>query len=366
MKLLAVGGTFDESGGKPSVYMAKLFSNFVTTDVFQLDVYNGGHWNAISSLVGRLTKELAGCYDVILWFPNIPNNLEKLVPLIKKYNQKSILVTSKNNMEAKYTMAQLVQKALANRSNLVLEFPKSKSSNNLIANIFDPLGNIWLTEENDIYIVAKVLKLRIDQLIRYTRVGSVSIGDAVPIPGVTYFFDIIKQYADVFHELIHGANSERLLGNASFRCLRGFPSFRDKDRICVSRRNIDKRYIGQEGFVAVDLPLAGDKVRYYGKHKPSVDTPIQLKLYEHFDNINFMLHSHVYVDGAKITNEVTPCGAMEEVDEIKSLFDKDTCAFAVNLRGHGSLIAAKTLDYFKDTPYVSRFKDSDGELQHII
>lgn len=41
--------------------------------------------------------------------------------------------------------------------------------------------------------------------------------------------------------------------NVSFRCEKGFPSFRDKNIIYVSKRNMDKRMIGKEGFVAVNL-----------------------------------------------------------------------------------------------------------------
>ena len=353
MKILAVGGTFDEFGGKHSGYMSKLFSHFLASDVFELNVYNGGYWNTISSLVGRLTKDLANHYDIIFWFANIPNNFNKLVLLIKKYNKKCILVTSKNNLDNRCDLSQLIQKILKSKSNLVLEFVKPNMEKHFVTNIIDPLGNIWLSKEEDIHVVADVLKQRIKKLRTYTRVGSKSIGDAIPVPNINTFFDVIKRYAEVFHELIHGANSERLLGNASFRCCRGFPSFRTDNRIFVSRRNIDKRYIGSDGFVAVKFPLE-KHVEYYGDMKPSVDTPVQLKLYEYFENVNFILHSHVYVDGAIFTDEVIPCGAMEEVDEITKLFDRKCYYVAVNLRGHGSLILAETEDCFENIPYIER------------
>ena len=49
---------------------------------------------------------------------------------------------------------------------------------------------------------------------------------------------------------------------------------------------------------------------YYGE-KPSVDTPIQIKLFNYYHNVNYMVHGHVYVDNAKMTEHKIPlwlCG----------------------------------------------------------
>ena len=83
----------------------------------------------------------------------------------------------------------------------------------------------------------------------------------------------------------------------------------------MSRRNVDKRYIEQEAFVPCYMDDTGN-VLYYGPYKPSVDTPIQVRLYKYFPRINYMLHSHVYVKGAPFTSKAIPCGGIQEVTEI--------------------------------------------------
>ncbi len=163
---------------------------------------------------------------------------------------------------------------------------------------------------------------------------------------------MIKSYAEIFHELIHPENAERFMGNASFRCMRGFPSYRKDGVIFVSRRNIDKRYIGRENFVAVKEKLP---IEYFGENKPSVDTPIQVRLYEQYQNIRYMLHSHTYIMDAPFTKSIIPCGALEEADEIIHLFpDKNMKSFAVNLKGHGSIMLGDTTKKLLNTQYYAR------------
>lgn len=134
-----------------------------------------------------------------------------------------------------------------------------------------------------------------------------------------------------------------------------------KELILVSRRNVDKRFVGEADFVAVEPSSLGDyldkdmHIDYYGDNKPSVDTPIQLALYALYPRINFMLHSHTYIEGAPFTENALPCGALEEVEEIvKAVRDNSVSYFAVNLKGHGSIIASKHLDDLYDIPYITR------------
>ena len=132
----------------------------------------------------------------------------------------------------------------------------------------------------------------------------------------------------------------RFLGNSSFRCQRGFPSFRgNKDIIFVSRRNVDKRFIDKDHFVGSVL-LEDGSVGYYGEYKPSVDTPIQLRLYNLLPKINFMIHSHCYINAAPFTKTPVPCGAVEEVDEIMEIIGQGRSQpfYAINLIGHGLLL----------------------------
>jgi ribulose-5-phosphate 4-epimerase/fuculose-1-phosphate aldolase len=160
--------------------------------------------------------------------------------------------------------------------------------------------------------------------------------------------------ADRFHEIIHGVNHERMMGNASFRCARGFPSMREGGIAFVSRRNVDKRFIGPEAFVAVDLDSL-DPIQYYGEHKPSVDTPVQVRLYRYYERVRYMIHSHTYVEGAYFTREPVPCGAVEEFELIREIAEhRDTARFAVNLRGHGSIVLSDSLDALRGHPWMAR------------
>jgi len=207
-------------------------------------------------------------------------------------------------------------------------------------------------------MVRSALFNRVNDLLKIRRVPSKSISDNVPsIPDDPKFFEYIKNYADRFHELIHAVNQDRLLGNASFRCERGFPSFKSDDLVFVSRRNVDKRYIDRDNFVAVMPMKYGrmDKVEYAGKIKPSVDTPVQLMLYDYYKNVRYMLHAHVYISNAPITRKALPCGAIDEFDHILDIYpDAETSNVAINLKGHGSLIMASDLSIFENIPYVRR------------
>jgi hypothetical protein len=63
-----------------------------------------------------------------------------------------------------------------------------------------------------------------------------------------------------------------------------------------------------------------------------------------------MLHAHVYIDGAPMTERVLPCGALEEAGEILDYIQKhikdglETKFLAINLRGHGCLIMSDDVD----------------------
>jgi len=364
--VLFVGGHFDDEGGRPSGYVRTLFSSLMSHlysysygwDEVRM---NGGSWDELVAISKRFKQ-----FDVIIWMPSVPNDKEKLVEKIKVENPKCLLVTSKNNESGKYSTMHLLARALKTKSNLLLEFTKAADGKWQVT-VLDPLGNSFAEKESCMGMVEYFLGSRIVQLYQYTRVQSKTIGEALPVPDEKEFFDVAKNYAEVFHKLIH-ANNDRFMGNLSFRCEKGFPSVKKEGIIYVSERNVDKRSIGKESFVAMNLKneeeLDGEEsVEFYGDKKPSVDSPIQVMLYNFYKNVQYMLHSHTYVAGAPCTDEVIPCGAIEEAEAIMALYPyPDKVNFAVNLKGHGSIVFANSVDFLKDIQYVAR---KIPELQKI-
>lgn len=347
-----VGGKFDDNGGRPSKIAQQVFEAVKSPG---MEYHNGGHFLKLEEIISNI-----GDYKKIYWFADIPNEKEKLVKEIKKNNNSCILITSKNNTAGKYSFADLVSRALSDKSNLVLEFIKDEDKR-FRGRIIDPLGNVFLDYNEDFSLVGETLKKRTEELESYTRVPSYKVGEKVNIPEKERFFSLIRDCADRFHELINANNNnnnkERFLGNASFRCERGVPSFNKEglmkeELIYVSRRNVDKRFLGGEGFLGVKQELP---VQYFGDVKPSVDTPIQVRLYQHYNNLRYMLHGHVYIKDAPFTKAVIPCGAMEEADEIIKIFpNPEDINIAINLRGHGSLLLADNIKFLKKASYIAR------------
>ena len=68
-----------------------------------------------------------------------------------------------------------------------------------------------------------------------------------------------------------------------------------------------------------------------------------------------MVHSHCYSDEAPFTNTPVPCGALDEIDEILEVIKNDynndfsLSYYKFNLKGHGTIIMAKTIEELKQT-----------------
>jgi hypothetical protein len=349
-RVLLVGGDFSENP-RPSGYVRKLHEELSKLGLFQIMYHNGG---SIAVLEGYVQK--ANDFDIIMWFANVPNTYTKSVNLIKGVNPNVILVTSKNNMEGIYSYPQIVSRMLATKANLSLVFTKASEDGKVQCTVLDPLANAYALNELDVSKVASTLAQRAIELHSFVRVGSVQSGEHVVAPINESFFNIARSFAELFHSLIHAGETDRYLGNLSFRCTRGFPTFKHEDLIYVSRRNIDKRSIGRDGFVAVTPELVNGKVSYYGDAKPSVDTPVQIELYKKYPSIKYMLHSHVYITGGIFTKEKIPCGAVEEVDSICQVLPpgEDVMYASINLLGHGSIVMANSLTYFDQISYYGR------------
>lgn len=359
-KVLIVGGTFDQNGGKPSGLINKIYTEALNREDMEITCYNGGYVNDLHNDIIERCKE----NSITLWMPNVSNEEEK-IRNIKEINPKTILISSKRNDNNKYNFAELISRALSMKSNLVIEFSKvSDKKFNMM--VFDPLGNEFYKGAN-IEKMTKALFDRAVKLTTFTRKPTFKIEnpEIIPeIPNQEEFFKFARSCSDIFHNLINPSkDTTRFLGNMSFRCQNGFPSFRGENGlIFVSKRNVDKSEITKESFVPCYLD-ENDNVMYYGDNKPSVDTPVQLRLYKMYPWMNFMLHAHCYVNTPynifEVRNSFTynpiPCGAIEEVEEIAWTicneigdikYGNEAEFIAVNLIGHGCLLMAKDVSTF--------------------
>lgn len=358
-QILMVGGTFDENGGHSSGIFAKIVDELsadaeLREKFREMYSFNGGHIEELKDIYQGIEAEKP---DVVIWFCDVPNEYEKLRD-IKVISPKSLLIMSKRN-NGEYSFADLVNRALMHKANLVVEFVPHDPLYEM--KLFDPLGNVWY-KGPDVALCVMVLSERVKSLISVTRQPTLAMDDRHKVPNDKEFFQVVREYGSVFHELMAPVKEMvRFLGNASFRCTYGFPSFKSTESdglVFMSRRNIDKRAIGPEEFVATCLDDNGD-VYYSGEHKPSVDTSIQLRLYGALPKIRYILHSHAYIEGAPITGNVIPCGGLEEVGEILEAIDKSGKErtegfYAVNLRGHGSIVMSKDVEGLKGLSYVAR------------
>lgn len=350
MHILLVGGTWDDNGGHVSSVVREFKTEI--NKIHPVDCINGGYFDSLANI---LNERVLSEYDVVFWWANVPNNKPKIRD-VKAINPKIILVGSKRNDDNKYGYQELISMALGRKQNLVVTFSK-ESEKCFRFTIYDPLGNEWYNGTN-IEDCVKVLLARLEKLVNITRIGTINKPTTItdtPRCDPRYF-DVVRRYAEVFHELIMPEPTTRFLGNGSFRCRNGFPSFRNGELIYVSKRNIDKEKIDENGFVPVLADRKPDeKVTVFSDVKPSVDTPVQLALYKMFPNINYMVHSHTYVKNGIFTSTPLPCGAYEEVAEIdNTIVDKQKNFYAINLIGHGCIIMSDDVDKMQAVEFIAR------------
>lgn len=387
LKILIVGGTWSQniSEIKASKLVVKLYyllKNKFNDDECEITYYNGGYYEDLKSYL-----DPSKAYDIVFWWPNVLDNSLEKVRNIKEIWPYTMLIASKRNDNNKYDFNYLIQHALTLKANLVFEFSKLDNLYNI--RVLDPLGCLFYDGTDfDVAIInaldrltylrnitrqktiqdttdkSLILKWYFDQFTQPMNQSDKIIN----IPDEQKFIEIVKQFAYDFHKFMpKTVNTTRFVGNASFRknppqvgrCSKGFPSFRKDGYIFVSKRNVDKEFIELDNFVPVYLNETDNQLYYCGKDKPSVDTPVQVRLYKILPNINYMIHSHCYIKGAPFTNKAIPCGAIEEVEEVINILKNhykftDLDYYVINLKGHGSIVMSNNLEQFKHTRYQKR------------
>lgn len=394
--ILLVGGTFsntanpDGSYGAVSGVLRHVYNALNNYPNFTVKYVNGGKYDILKTLLTSTPQ-----YDFVFWWANVNNSLEKMRN-VKEIAPHTMLISSKRNDNQKYNFQELIQRGLALKSNLTFEFRKTDTGLfNMM--IFDPLGIVWYDGTDISKAVDNCVK-RMLFLKAMTRQNTVQDTDdktlimkwyfdqfkqpeyqsdkTIPIPDEQDFVNVVRTYAKEFQKFMPtNCKTERFIGNASLRklppqvgrCGKGMPSFRGSDDIIfVSKRNIDKQFIELNNFVPVWLD--NNKLMYSGPDKPSVDTPVQVRLYQTLDHINYILHSHCYIKNAPFTTTAIPCGAIEEYDEIMKLLndsqiDTHRNQYVINLIGHGSIIMWNDMQQFHEDiePKLAYYKRNTPE-----
>ena len=179
MRILIVTGTFDESGGRSSKIGNQFVSGFRSrTNTTSVTSINGGTISLLETLIKNDIKH----YSAVVWFPNISNNYEqKLVSTIKKINKTCTLVTSKRNIDNKYTLSELINRALKTKANLFVEI--NKHGGLYTGRVLDPLGNCFMNSTSDFSTIGSNIALWISELRKFTRLPSIEWDcDLPPVP----------------------------------------------------------------------------------------------------------------------------------------------------------------------------------------
>jgi hypothetical protein len=280
---------------------------------------------------------------------------------IEKINPKLLLISSKRVVEKSYTDFDIISRLLKSRSNLGVKMTQEQGIYQF--DLLDPLGNRYC-RTSSVAELGAAMKKRVEELQSLTRIGSTSLCQCVTAASIEEdFVDIVRHLGDEFSKHVNAVNPERFLGNASARatdritrCCHGFPATRSADDAnvyLVSRRNVDKTTMSADDFVSVTNNES--RVEYFGDIKPSVDAPIQIRLFNFYRNVRYIVHGHVYVEGGTLTHSKIPCGHIEEFEEIRLLFaDANSANFVINLKGHGCLILAADLNFLRTRKFLAR------------
>lgn len=324
-----VGGNLYNN--KKSSVIDKLGDNF--KEDFCVEIFNG------------VLCENISYSDLTLWMIDVDNSVGKNYPQ-KKFG--SVLICSKVIRDNR-TRFDAVSRIFNMNGNAVICI--YKDSTVFEFELVDALGNTWGERTSSI---SKLYEFIIEfyewscSQIRYSA-NKMTVEDEL--------ININKYLSTKVQNSI----GSRYFGNVSTRCMKLFPSLRYSDDVfLVSARNSNKEFLTKDDFVPIVL-LEDGELLYSGERKPSVDTSIQIALYENFQNINYFIHGHAFIDGAKFTSDYYPCGDVREYHSIVNILKDDSLnSFEINLLKHGFLIGSNNLSDLKTV--VENLKITQKEI----
>jgi len=293
---------------------------------------------------GWLPEEL-GTADVIVWMPDFNCRHAEIVENWYPKKKKGAVLICSKVLDQDTKLIDAMAYIFETHSNAVITITHGDDQGARYE-LIDALGNTWASTKS-----YETLARHISLFTDWTR-GSIRLGfSKVPNPEFNPARVFDPYTADEFIKLNNKLASDvthntgkRFFGNLSTRCTKLFPSWRHNAGFLVSPRNIDKSKLSFVDFVYVT-----DGYQYAGNRKPSVDTPVQMAIYQMFSDVNFMIHGHAFIRDAPTTNQYYPCGDCREIPEIAVLFAKGYRA--INLKNHGFIVAARSLaelSYFID------------------
>ena len=316
MKRLIVGGNFGE---KPKT------SSIVTTIAKELnsEVINGRTYQEFKDIASKISE-----YDLVVWMPNIDNSFDE-VSFIKKTG--SIVIVSKAIRDNTRNRGDAVARIFKYQANAVIAIEYNERFS---FTLIDALNNDWAKSSE-----IKDIAFGIEKIYKWTK-GAQREGTIRKTDKLDRLIAINKKVSSNVIEI-----QGRFFGNLSTRCAALFPSKRENNGYMVSGRNTDKKQLKRSDMVKCDRPLKN--IIYYGEKKPSVDTPVQIAIYEKLTNINYMIHGHNFITDAPTTEEYFPCGDKREIRGILDLIG-DNHSGVINLKNHGFLVYSTTLDEMEE------------------
>ena len=339
-KTIVVGGDFGEIP-RQSRIIDEIWNPYRS----YIDCINGGTMEDLKNI------DLSS-YNLILWMPNISNEEKKFYP---KKPIGSVLIISKV-LRNENSEKDAISRIFKMNANAVITIDKSKDE--FVFKTIDALGNFWWETTNPETIIRYCNWIwKVYGLSKRIRSEKIENSENIPQP----YYEDLDRFMELNRKVASKAESMggRYFGNCSTRCNNLFPSTRVNGQILVSPRNLDKSGIFPHDMILVESNSS--VVRYYGDRKPSIDTPVQIRIYQNAPEINYMIHGHYYIYGAPFTKSFYPCGDLREYDEIAEIIAKtyDNYAMgAINLRNHGFLLYSSTIDQmeqlFEKSIFVER------------